>query len=186
MRPLHSHRAGFTLIELMVVVAIIGILAAIAIPSFQFYQARSKRAEAMANVSAIARLQQSHFAEFNGFVGVAVSQPGPGAGSLGPSQRPWTPLADTEFSGVGWRPEGQVFFDYDVNVAAGCNNCFTVTAYGDVDGNTLVSLVQYVQPASDGVSYLPSILEPGLDIPTRPDGRLIFQEVASNQAADKF
>src|ERR1043165_7336161 len=44
---------GFTLIELMIVVAIVGILAAIAIPNFIRYQLRSKTSEARTNLGGI-------------------------------------------------------------------------------------------------------------------------------------
>ncbi|MEK6537641.1 MAG: prepilin-type N-terminal cleavage/methylation domain-containing protein, partial [Nitrospirota bacterium] len=44
---------GFTLIELMIVVAILGILAAIAIPNFMRFQAKSKQSEAKTNLGAI-------------------------------------------------------------------------------------------------------------------------------------
>jgi prepilin-type N-terminal cleavage/methylation domain-containing protein len=44
---------GFTLIELMIVVAIIGILAAIAIPNFQRFQARARQAESLSNLKTL-------------------------------------------------------------------------------------------------------------------------------------
>ena len=56
-------KRGFTLIELMIVVAIIGILAAIAIPNFIRFQARSKQSEAKTNLKALFTAQKSFFGE---------------------------------------------------------------------------------------------------------------------------
>jgi type IV pilus assembly protein PilA len=56
-------KKGFTLIELMIVVAIIGILAAIAIPNFIKFQARSKQSEVKANLKAVFTAQKAFFQE---------------------------------------------------------------------------------------------------------------------------
>jgi prepilin-type N-terminal cleavage/methylation domain-containing protein len=53
-------REGFSLVELMIVVAIIGILAALAIPRFQTFQAKSRQAEARSNLAHIYTLQVSY------------------------------------------------------------------------------------------------------------------------------
>ncbi len=62
-----SSKKGFTLIELMIVVAIIGILSAIAIPNFIKFQARTKQSEPKANLKALYVAQKTYFAEKNTF-----------------------------------------------------------------------------------------------------------------------
>jgi type IV pilus assembly protein PilA len=56
---------GFTLVELMVVVAIIGLLSAVAIPNFKKYQAKAKISEAKLQLSALYTAQASFFSDYN-------------------------------------------------------------------------------------------------------------------------
>lgn len=186
-----TRRGGFTMVELMIVVSIIGLLAAVAIPAFQNYQNRSRRAEAFANLGAIAKLEKAYFSEYSAYV-IPVgggSWPGPGAGTLGSAKRAWIPAAETAFANVGFRPDGAVFYDYDVNIdTAQCprSDCFTTTAYGDADGNGLLSLVMYAQPdASGAVTLNPGY--PALGLPLDPlSGLQRTNEVAVNYQADPY
>lgn len=62
-----SGQKGFTLVELMIVIAIIGILAAIAVPQFTRYRARSFNTVALADGRTVKLEAQGHYSEYSVF-----------------------------------------------------------------------------------------------------------------------
>ena len=74
--------AGFSLIELVICVAIIGLLASVAIPSFVRFQLRANSTEAIVNLSSIAKAQSTYFSEFGRYVSVATPVPPASPGSV--------------------------------------------------------------------------------------------------------
>ncbi len=147
---------GFTLIELMIVVAIIGILAAIAIPNFLAYQARSRQAEARTNLGAVFVSEVAFFGENNRYsdfatIGYTLAgasnmytyrspvATGDGASSGAQGADRYNTQAGSQNAG-GTNiadPAGTVVTAAQLP-AAGAAGQFTATASGNVDGDATV------------------------------------------------
>jgi len=87
-----KNKKAFTLIELMIVVAIIGILAAIAIPDFLRFQAKAKQSEAKQNLGAIFTCEIAYFGETNTY--------------------------GSNFTEISWDPEGDTMYTYGLGAQA--------------------------------------------------------------------
>jgi prepilin-type N-terminal cleavage/methylation domain-containing protein len=125
-------RMGFSLIELMVVVAIIAFLAMIAVPNFNRFLAKAKRAEAYMNLSSIYAAEKAYYAEHGKYSDVLHGE-----------------------GGIGWKPEGKTYYTYGFAGVDGRNhfvgklgalgsqlqgshankNGFVAVAAGDIDGD---------------------------------------------------
>jgi type IV pilus assembly protein PilA len=152
-------RRGFTLIELMIVIAIVGILAALAIPAFQRFQLRSKAAEARANLATIATSQHAYFGEFGVYIAASATPAGP----EGANRRPWGGGGSADFARIGYVPTGDLYFSYAVDVDA-TGVAFTAAARGDLDGNGVPSEFGYVHPVPGTLAGVASTLAPSCSV----------------------
>ncbi|AHZ86501.1 hypothetical protein Bb109J_c1164 [Bdellovibrio bacteriovorus] len=111
-------QSGFSLVELMVVVAIIGVLASIAVPSINKYLAKALQSEAKTNLSSLYTSEKAFYAEYTAY--------------------------HSAFSAVGYTPEGKLRYNlgFGANTGnAGAANGFTTTVTNPAGINTLVYCV---------------------------------------------
>jgi prepilin-type N-terminal cleavage/methylation domain-containing protein len=111
MKMQKGFRKGFTLVEMMIVVAIIAILAGIAIPEYTKYVMKSKAAESARFMKQIADAEVQYYSTHSGkYVN----------GDLGP---------------LGVDIPVSAMFDYNVTTDTANNTCFTVYAVGKTGGD---------------------------------------------------
>jgi prepilin-type N-terminal cleavage/methylation domain-containing protein len=138
-----AKRSGFTIIELMIAIGIIGILATIAIPTLMKFQLKAKAAEVKGNLSAIRVTEEAYFGEYGSYVSALPPIPT----IVRTTQMPWALLpADVHgFNTLGWSPTGQVYFQYAV--ASNGSSAYTAAGRSDIDGDTVYNTWGYVRPS---------------------------------------
>lgn len=130
---------GFSLIELMIVIAIIAILSMIAIPSLMKFLAKAKRTEVYVNLGSLAMAQKTYFAE-NGKYTTNLA----GKDSLN-----WKPEGNFNYTyGFAEGTEGRNFFIGKLKAPiAGLSNSrigsdeFTICACADIDGDGKLDII---------------------------------------------
>jgi len=128
---------GFSLIELMIVVAIIGLLAAFAIPAMQGHMSSAKRSDAYASILEV-QLEQQKLRSTCRFYGAAIGA----ANACGAA------AADTVVAGLANSKEG--FYNLALTNASGNSYTITATAIGnqasDTDCPTITLAVNNANP----------------------------------------
>lgn len=123
------NKRGFTLIEMMIVVAIIALLATIAIPNYINFQYRAKTSEAKVNLGAMRTCEEAYKAEENTYIDAPVNP----ASIPSATRVDWDDTITTGWVDMGFEPVGDLYYQYQVTGSSTTE--FIGWARGDLDGD---------------------------------------------------
>ncbi|MFH1018176.1 MAG: prepilin-type N-terminal cleavage/methylation domain-containing protein [Pseudomonadota bacterium] len=141
---------GFTLIELMIVVAIIGILAAVAIPAFMRYIKKTKTTEAAINVrkiydGEIAYFDEDHVLQNGTILTKQFVSIGPNPTTALSIQKQTANWETDGWIALKFGTDSPVLYRYQaIGTGTGTASNFTAQAQGDIDGDGTTSLFQRI------------------------------------------
>lgn len=151
--------AGFTLIELMIIVALIGVLATVAMPSYRLLTLRAKTAERPLMLTTIKQAVQDIYVRQDalpppGFINAPANPPGPPTSYKRIFNRTlggWPSILPPE-AGI----EGTLYYSYTawVQDIPGGASMFFIQADGDLDADTLMSFKQSFYLRQNGIWQL--------------------------------
>jgi prepilin-type N-terminal cleavage/methylation domain-containing protein len=162
---------GFTLIEIMIVVAIIGLLAAIAIPNYTKYTLRARQGESLTVLGMLKTAQFTHYVARDCFVPLEATPLAqtPGTNRMtwnsvvtGNGTLPCTNRVARSFEDILVRPNhGTVYYVYQCTarfppVDGGTDDEFTCNAFGDLDGDTQIFEMIYGTDHDEDGQTIPS------------------------------
>ena len=157
-KNLRRFQSGFTLIELMIVVAIIGILAGTALPAMSAYIKKTKVSEATQNLSVMFRGSASYYNRAAAGQGIGASAGGSCTVGSTTGTYPAVPTNTKqqinfstvdEFLALAFSSPDAVYYGYGiVSIGASCGNSassdlYTFYANGDLDGDTDLSVIEF-------------------------------------------
>jgi type IV pilus assembly protein PilE len=131
MKRVHMRQQGVTLIELVVVMVIVGILAAVAIPSYRNYVIRSQRSDAKDALLALATQQEKHYLQCNTYataIGANTACPATLQGTA-TSENGWYALDITQGTATNFTVRARAVAGENQAQDAACQT-FTVTEAG--------------------------------------------------------
>jgi type IV pilus assembly protein PilE len=135
MRQLQQN--GFTLIELMVTVAIVGILAGIAYPGYQDSVMKSRRADAKGALLGLANAMERHFTETNSYLGAGTTDANTGSPTI--------------FSTISPVDGGTAYYNLTINAATASSYTLNATPTG-AQANDKCGTLSLTQTGARGIS----------------------------------